>query len=207
VTEQETKEFVALLTRYSRRIYSFIRSLVPNRTDAEDLLQDVSTTLWEKYGTFRRGSDFRAWAFQIAHYKVLNFRQRQAHRPQLIAVEIIAKLAGDRLLLDDSLEARSRALADCYQRLSPEDRELLDLRYVEAATVPAVAAQTGRSVDYVYKALRRIHGALYRCIDETIHGDEPKAEKGTGPICRNGPEGASHKWGLSPFPPPGDDPQ
>ena len=25
---------------------------------------------------------------------------------------------------------------------------------------------------------------------------------GTGPICRNGPEGASHKWGLSPFPPP-----
>jgi hypothetical protein len=27
------------------------------------------------------------------------------------------------------------------------------------------------------------------------------AEKGTVPICRNGPEGASHKWGLSPFPP------
>ena len=25
-------------------------------------------------------------------------------------------------------------------------------------------------------------------------------EKGTVPICRNGPEGASHKWGLSPFP-------
>ena len=23
--------------------------------------------------------------------------------------------------------------------------------------------------------------------------------KGTGPICRNGPEGASHKLGLSPF--------
>ena len=28
-----------------------------------------------------------------------------------------------------------------------------------------------------------------------------KAEKGTGPICRNGPEGASHKLDLSPFPP------
>ncbi len=25
-------------------------------------------------------------------------------------------------------------------------------------------------------------------------------EKGTDPICRNGSEGASHKWGLSPFP-------
>jgi peptidyl-dipeptidase A len=30
----------------------------------------------------------------------------------------------------------------------------------------------------------------------------PAAEKGTVPICRNGPEGASHKWGLSPFPQP-----
>jgi cobalt/nickel transport system permease protein len=26
-------------------------------------------------------------------------------------------------------------------------------------------------------------------------------KKGTVPICRNGPEGASHKWGLSPFSP------
>ncbi len=170
----DTKEFVALLTRYSRRIYSFIRALVPNQTDAEDLFQDVSTTLWEKYGTFRKGSDFRAWAFQIAHYKVLNFRQRQSRLPRLFTDDIVEKLAGDRLLLDDALEARSHALADCYQRLRLEDRELLDLRYTEAATVSSVAAQTGRSVDFVYKALRRVHGELHRCIDETIHGDDPK---------------------------------
>jgi RNA polymerase sigma-70 factor (ECF subfamily) len=164
----DTKEFVALLTRYSRRIYAFIRTLVPNQADAEDLFQDVSTTLWEKFGTFRRGSDFRAWAFQIAHYKVLNYRQRQSHRPQLFADEIIEKLAGDRLALDDRLDARSPALADCYEKLSPPDPEMVDLRYAEGATVPAVAAQTGRSVDFVYKALRRIHGALYRCVDDAI---------------------------------------
>ena len=28
-----------------------------------------------------------------------------------------------------------------------------------------------------------------------------RGEKGTVPICRNGPPGASHKWGLSPFSP------
>jgi RNA polymerase sigma-70 factor, ECF subfamily len=167
-----TKEFVALLTRYSRRIYSLVRTLVPNRTDAEDLFQEVSTTLWEKFDTFQRGSDFRAWAFQIAHYKVLSFRQRHARLPQLFADDLVEKLAGDRLLLDDALEARSGALADCYQKLSEEDRRLLDLRYAEEATVPAVAAQTGRSVDFVYKALRRIHAALYHCIDETLEEDD-----------------------------------
>ncbi len=172
--DNETKEFVALLTRHSRRIYSFIRALVPNQADAEDLFQEVSTTLWEKYDTFRKGSDFRAWAFQIAHYKVLSFRRRGARLPQPFSDEMVDKLAGERLLLDDALDARFRALADCYQRLRPEDRELIDLRYSEAETVASVAARTGRSVDFVYKALRRIHGELYRCIDETIHGDDPQ---------------------------------
>jgi chemotaxis protein histidine kinase CheA len=32
--------------------------------------------------------------------------------------------------------------------------------------------------------------------------DDDDREKGTGPICRNGPEGASHKLDLSPFPGP-----
>ena len=115
--DDNTREFVALLTRHSRRIYSFLRALVPHQADTEDLFQEVSTTLWEKFGTFRPGSDFLAWAFQIAHYKVLNFRQRQSHRPQLFADDLLEKLAGDRLALDDTLEGHSVALADCYQNL------------------------------------------------------------------------------------------
>ena len=174
MANDDTKEFVALLTRYSRRIYSFIRALVPNPTDAEDLFQDVSTTLWEKFPTFHRGTDFRAWAFQIAHYKVLNFRQRQSHRPLVFTDEIIEQLGRERLLLDDSLDGRFHALADCYQKLAQLDRVLIDLRYLEGATIPTVARQAGRSVDYVYKALRRIHGELYRCIDETTEGGDRK---------------------------------
>jgi len=42
--------------------------------------------------------------------------------------------------------------------------------------------------------------------DGTVWGGEAlecAMEKGTGPICRNGPKGASHKLDLSPFPSPG----
>lgn len=167
-----TKEFVALLTRHSRRIYSFLRSLVPSQVDAEDLFQEVSTTLWEKFGDFRPGSDFRAWAFQIAHYKVLNYRQRRSRQPQPFDDALIEQLAGDRMLLDDAIETRFHILADCYEKLSPQDREMIDLRYAEGAAIATVAARVGRSADFVYKALRRIHGVLYRCIDETLHEGE-----------------------------------
>jgi RNA polymerase sigma-70 factor, ECF subfamily len=174
VTDRDTKtrEFVALLTRYSGRIYCFIRTLVPSHVDAEDLFQEVSATMWEKFGKFHKGSDFRAWAFQIVRFKVLSFRKVRSHVPQLLDDELLQKLAADHLLMDDELDASFHALADCYQKLSPEDRQLLDLRYIEAATVSTVAAQVGRSVDFVYKALRRIHGWLYRCIDETVEGKD-----------------------------------
>ncbi len=170
--DSRTKEFVSLLTRHSRRIYGFIRSLVPHQTDAEDLFQETSTTLWEQFDHFCLGTDFRAWAFQIAYYKVLNYRQRRARLPQLFDEDMIELLAAERLLLDDSLEARFRALADCYGKLSEQDRELVDLRYAERATVLQVADQISRSTDFVYKALRRIHGSLYRCIDRTLGEEE-----------------------------------
>ena len=116
---------------------------------------------------------------------------------------MVERLSHERLLLDDALEARFHALADCYQKLDRQDRELIDLRYTEGATIPAVAARTGRSVDFVYKALRRIHSALYRCIDETIHEDAD-VEKGTGPIGAQHPSGRFGQLDLSRFP-PGDD--
>ena len=49
---------------------------------------------------------------------------------------MIERLSHERLLLDDALEARFHALADCYQKLDRQDRELIDLRYTEGATIP-----------------------------------------------------------------------
>ncbi|MGD0898354.1 MAG: FHA domain-containing protein [Thermoguttaceae bacterium] len=41
--------------------------------------------------------------------------------------------------------------------------------------------------------------------EEVVIGQPSEREKGTVPICRNGPSGALHKWGLSPFPGTGAD--
>ena len=38
------------------------------------------------------------------------------------------------------------------------------------------------------------------CLRARVPRERLRREKGTVPICRNGPKGASHKWGLSPFP-------
>jgi RNA polymerase sigma-70 factor, ECF subfamily len=73
----DESDFGRLFARYQPRIYGYIRSLVTQRNDAEDLLQETASVLWQKFGDFQPGSDFLAWAFRVARYEVLYFRQRQ----------------------------------------------------------------------------------------------------------------------------------
>ena len=51
-----------------------------------------------------------------------------------------------------------------------------------------------------YKELNRARSDFFEDIHFLTDRLPPEREKGTGPICRNGPEGASHKLDLSPFP-------
>ena len=52
----------------------------------------------------------------------------------------------------DDVEPQFDALYDCYQKLPVADRELLDARYANGVTVPAIAARAGRSMHSVYRA-------------------------------------------------------
>lgn len=67
------------------RIYAYIRTLVFNRSDAEDLLQEVAAVLWRKIDEFEPGTRFDQWAFSVARNKVLNFQKKKgrdrARRP------------------------------------------------------------------------------------------------------------------------------
>jgi RNA polymerase sigma-70 factor (ECF subfamily) len=57
-----TPEFIRLLSLHTSSIYTYIRVLIPNRTDAEDVFQETSRTLWEKFDEYQPGTDshFRA---------------------------------------------------------------------------------------------------------------------------------------------------
>ena len=47
-----SEEFLDCLMRHQRRIYGFVYTLVPNRTDAEDILHDTVLVLWRKWADY-----------------------------------------------------------------------------------------------------------------------------------------------------------
>ncbi len=160
--------FVRLFTEHARRIYAYILVLLPDEDAANDVFQEVSLTLWERFGQFQTGTDFYAWAKQIVYYKVLQYRDRKRHEVVFLADSVLEELAADASTQMPSLADRQRALADCYRKLPAADRDLIDRRYTAGAKTETVADELGRSVHQVYRALRRIHQALFDCVSRTV---------------------------------------
>lgn len=161
-------EFARLLSRYSRQIFGFILVLSPNRSDAEDIFQETSVELWRKFTSFQPGTNFRAWAYQVAYYEVLDYRRRRGRR-QLLDDEAFQVLARDALLLTtETSSQREDALTECLKKIPKADRRLIERRYRMGLTPNQIAEQTSRSVHSVYRALTRIHRALSECISRTL---------------------------------------
>jgi len=165
---RQTREFVEQLTKYSRRIFSYILTLVPNHGDAEEIFQETSATLWEKYVEFEVGTNFAAWACRVAYFKTLNFRSRQKHRPLAFSDAFVELVDAEMIADADSLDAAYRALADCYESLNQTDRHLIDSRYRPQATTAGIATALGRSKQWVYRALARIHRQLFDCVSSKV---------------------------------------
>ncbi len=74
----DVEEFVRLLMANERRLLAYILTLLPHVADAQDVLQETSIVLWRKFGEYRPGSDFTAWAYRVAHNMVRNYRAKSA---------------------------------------------------------------------------------------------------------------------------------
>ena len=166
----KSKVFLRLFLQNGRRLYAYILTLLPNRADADDVLQEASLVMWDKFDAARPPDDFTAWGCRIAYFKVLDFykkNRRSRVRFSQALLERVAETAvehADALRLDD----RREALAGCIEKLGPRDRDLLRHRFAEGATTQSAAAQVGRSVEAVYKALAKIRQSLFDCVARTL---------------------------------------
>lgn len=165
---ESRKRLMALMTRHQRRIFSYIYTLVPRRPDADDILQETSLVICEKFDEFEEGTDFVAWACQIAYWRVRYARQRFARAKVFYnqdVLDAVAKTAGEMTV---ELDARHEALQNCLQKLAPRDREFLLTRYEPGCGVSEAARRSGRTITAAYKALTRIRKVLVDCVTQQL---------------------------------------
>ena len=91
--ESRGAEFVRLLTSHQLDIYLYVHSLVPDRNDAAEIVQDTNVVLWEKRSQFETARGFRPWAFQIARYEVMKYRTKRKRKCLCFSDALVDELA------------------------------------------------------------------------------------------------------------------
>jgi RNA polymerase sigma-70 factor, ECF subfamily len=167
-SRETTDQIVQLLTNVQQQLARYVRTLVPNRIDAEEVLQETNLFIWRHADEFELGTNFAAWACKIAYYQVLTFRKRQSRSRLYFSDALVEQLAQNAARHLELVSDDAEALDQCMAKLSQPDRELMDLRYEPGATVEKIAQRVGRSTKSVYNALGRIRTWLLECIERTV---------------------------------------
>ena len=159
-----------LFVRHQNNIRAFILTLLPDFTEAEDVVQEVFVTVTRKAADFELGTHFLNWAFTIARYKVLDARRRSRHLDCLLDEETIEALCVE--LPDDILcEGRQNAVHQCLARLAPRAQEIIRLRYFSEHGPEEIARLISWTPRAVNSALHKARGLLRTCLQRNLGGE------------------------------------
>jgi RNA polymerase sigma-70 factor, ECF subfamily len=167
--DQKVRDFVSLLTSQQARIYAYILSFAPNFNDADDILQDTTKCMWEKFSEFTQGTDFLAWAKKIAYFLIMeHYRNKKKICAFYYDEQLIQKLDQNSQRLSDSSRDYLSHLKGCLKKLKQQDRKILQLRYFENHNAKELASRFGCSIQYIYRNISRIHQLLLACIQKQL---------------------------------------
>jgi RNA polymerase sigma-70 factor (ECF subfamily) len=165
---QKSTRFFQLYNSVHTRAYSFLIILVHNHNDAEEILQETAAVLWEKFDTFEEGTNFGAWAIQIAKNKALEFLRNNQKTRMIFDNDVYTSISEIAETTSADTTDRVQALNFCMTRLGDQNRKLLYWRYRNNVSVKKIAQLTGRSLNGLYQSYSRIIELLRCCIQKKL---------------------------------------
>ena len=163
--------FSTLKKRHGPGLHAYIRSLVRDKTAADDLYQETLLKVWiglAPAGTYQPNGDFRSWLFRIAHNACIDYLRRRGRLPATLddpnGQQLADGIPSRELSPEDAALVQEfwPVIMSCVQECLNSDQQaaflLVDVReftYREAADVLSVPIGTVISrVDRSRKKLR-----------------------------------------------------
>ena len=159
------QRFLSLFLRSEREIFRYVAALVPNLTDAEDIVQQTALALWDKFDTYDPAQPFTPWACRFALNKARQWIERRQRWQALLEHGLAEELAQRRQELQPEFELRLKHLEGCLGKLPDGQRSLVEGYYFGRVDIETLAGRSGRSAAATYKMLQRIRHALQLCLE------------------------------------------
>ncbi len=161
-----TETYGNLIRKYNNKVFGYCISMLFNRTDAEEAVQDIFVKTYYGLGRFKGNSTFSTWLYRITanHCKdILRMRNRRKTESLDFLIETkgsqIEELFASDLM--ENFRMENRDLADKLLDILPTDyRMILTLREVNGLECREIAAILGCTLDAVKGRLKRARQCL-----------------------------------------------
>ena len=161
-------QFTQRFSECERAMRAFAFSLIPNREDVDDIIQETLSELWRNFDKFDPERPFLPWANRFVYRQVLIHRRSTAIRLKyMFSEELLQHMVDEQPPLERDV-ALSDALDKCLQGLTDDQRELVRLRYYTGESLKEVATRAGKSPDSIYKQIQRIREVLQECVTRRL---------------------------------------
>lgn len=139
------------------RIYRYVVLKIGDRTEAEDITQQVFINAIKSISSFRwKGAPFSAWLFRIAHNQIVDYLRKKSKRATVPLDESIRdKDDNPGIVVEKNMDIEQ--LVTATKRLTKAQREVISLRFAGELAISQVARIMGKSEGAV-KALQ--HSAI-----------------------------------------------
>jgi RNA polymerase sigma factor (sigma-70 family) len=160
--------FNLLVRKYQEKIYFFVRRMVVNHEDADDVVQNIFIKIWKNLDNFREDSKLFTWMYRIAVNESISFLKSRRLRSFVTMssqeMHMLRSIEDDNFFDGDHI---NRKLQEAIIRLPAKQRLVFNMRYNDELSYEEISDILGTSVG----ALKASYHFATKKITEYVTGD------------------------------------
>ncbi|MEB2340631.1 MAG: sigma-70 family RNA polymerase sigma factor [Flavobacteriia bacterium] len=138
--------FNQIVRLHQRRLYAFIRRMVTDPAETEDILQDVFLKAWTGLENFRGEARLDTWLFRVAHNESIShlrrLKRRSLFNERRLARQLTVTLASEEHFSGDAVQQK---LQRAVMNLPPKQRAVFTMKYFDGMKYSEMSRVTGTS--------------------------------------------------------------
>ncbi|MCM8537709.1 MAG: sigma-70 family RNA polymerase sigma factor [Lentisphaeraceae bacterium] len=163
-----------IVDKHKLLVSSYIATILFNKSDVDDLTQEVFITAFNKLKDFDQSRTFTSWLVGIARFKMTNYmrsKKRQSNLVdkfrekviELISPELESKMANDK---DENI----KILLQCISKL-PQNMKLVVKSNLNGNKAQDLAHEMNSTCSAIYNLQYKANGLLRTCVQRELNNE------------------------------------
>jgi RNA polymerase sigma-70 factor (ECF subfamily) len=158
IRQGDESAYKQLYFRHFDVLFAAIIQRVGDRQDAEDIVQDVFLTLWEKRQEIQLREKLFSYLYSIMRFKVIRYlKQKNLSERHLTALQLLAEEAPYEAAAPLEKDERAVLLEQTSGQLEGQLRKVYTLKYDAGMSISDIADHLELSPNTVKNHLKAIH--------------------------------------------------